>query len=84
MSMETGPVPGATRRIQRPHKGSACSAVLLLFFLFSGPTAAADPQRGLVGEVWIMMLEMPPADVSEAVFPVRVKECTRDRAASNR
>jgi hypothetical protein len=36
------------------------------------------------GVVWVMVLEIPPADVSDAVFPALVEVCTRDRAASNR
>ena len=35
------------------------------------------------GDVWVMVLEIPPADVSDAVAPVRVRVCTRDKAASN-
>ena len=56
----------------------------------AGDTAASESLKipadvvKTFGAVWVMVLEMPPADVSDAVSPVLVKVCTRDRAASNR
>ncbi len=36
------------------------------------------------GDVWVMLLLMPPAEVTVAVSPARVNVWTRDSAGSNR